>query len=271
MATGSSQPSRLTRLWRSLCGAGYRGADGRAGTLAGIPVFFNGNPESRLVVVLSPGFAGRLTDYGLVVKALERQALVVRVYHPRNGRLAGLLALLRLLYHRFWGRLSDLEAARLVRGHIHRMENCDQRAGQLEAVVQALESEARERDFVLLGHSFGTDTVLRVALRREVAAIVLLSPHPPGYLIPGPDYRCLKTQRVGIFTGTKDRTRDGVGPKERLEVTKALGTGYEVNAVCFPEVSHMDFALEDLGPMGWEVPLETELKRVVFSEREPAI
>ena len=49
------------------------------------------------------------------------------------------------------------------------------------------------------------------------------------------------------MTGTRDRTRDGVGPQERLKVAEVC----EARIINLAGVGHMDFAFAELGPEGW--------------------
>lgn len=235
-----------------------------------MPVLLCGNFAAEYLVVLSPGFASSLTDYAPVVKALESRALIARVFHQGNGRMAGLEALLRLIGWRVLRSLPPVEAARKVREHIHRPVNRERRVEQLSAVLDGLQLEFPARRLSLLGHSYGTDTVLRAALRYEVESLVLLSPHPPGYIFPERDYPKLRARRVSVVTGTEDWTRDGVGPRERLKVAGCLAGDVEVAATCLTGVGHMAFAFSEIGPSGWDSELSNVLNEVMFSERGPA-
>ena len=220
-----------------------------------VSVALCGNFHSDRILLLSPGFASALTDYGPVVRRFEKTHLVVRVGHPQNGRSAGLQALLLLDWHRWVGRLGAGPAARRVREWVHGRDRCLRRVAQFEVVADWLEQSFPGFRLSVLGHSFGTDTVLRFALRRAVESVYLLSPHPPGYLVNREGYARLMADRILVITGTRDVTRDGVGPEQRLAVAGAVPAGILEGAWILPEVGHMDFAFTGLGPEGWEQAL----------------
>lgn len=191
-------------------------------------------------MVLSTGFASALSDYGALVDLWKGEYLVARVVHPRFSRLDGLLAVFRYAWWR-WGRgLRRQEAALEVRRFLHRPKNRERRLEQLRSVVEALCAEFLDWEVSVAGHSYGTDTALRYALEREVERLVLFSPHPPGYLIPLEDYGKIRAARVQVVTGTRDFTRDGVGPSERCLVAEMIA-GAELTVL--EGVGHMDFAL----------------------------
>lgn len=259
----AAEAKRLIVQAAALLRAGYCGPGALKQSVNGIPVLLSGNFESDRLVVLSPGFASSLTDYEAVVKALENRALVVRVFHEGNGRKAGLSALFRYLVWRFFRGLRPIEAAKKVRAHIHRPENRRCRVDQLKSVLDGLCTEFPRARLSLIGHSYGTDTALQAALHFELSSLVLLSPHPPGYLFKEEDYGKLRARRVVVITGTRDWTRDGVGPSERLRVADFLSGEMKVARMCLEGVGHMDFALSALGPTGWEAELKEILDRWV--------
>lgn len=211
-----------------------------------IPVQVSGNAGSGKCLVFSTGFAGSRTDYGALCRLFEPDHLVVRVAHPGFGRWAGLKALVWFLGLRLRGK-KVVEAALRVRRWIHSEENYLRRRVQLLTVVEEITRRYEVHSFSLAGHSYGTDTALRCALEMEVVNLYLFSPHPPGYLIPKKDYGRLRASVVWVVTGTRDRTRDGVGPQERLKVAAVC----EARVINLLGVGHMDFAFADLGPEGW--------------------
>jgi hypothetical protein len=81
----------------------------------------------------------------------------------------------------------------------------------------------------------------------NVDNLYLFSPHPPGYLFERESYARLRASVVWVITGTRDRTRDGVGPEERLKVAEVC----DARVINLTGVGHMDFAFAELGPEGW--------------------
>ena len=250
--------AKKTRVVRLLLGPGYAG-DGevaRFSVSGKIPVQVSGNVRSGKCLVFSTGFAGSRTDYGALCRIFEPDHLVVRVAHPGFGRWAGLKALLWFLGLRVQGKKA-VEAALRVRRWIHSEENYLCRRGQLLRVVDEISRRYRVRAFSLAGHSYGTDTALRGALEIDVEDLYLFSPHPPGYLVPANDYAGLRAGVVWVVTGTRDRTRDGVGPEERLKVAEVC----EARVINLTGVRHMDFAFAELGPEGWVEELGARFPR----------
>lgn len=237
-----------TTLVRHLLGPGYAGSGEVARFSVGgeIPVQVSGNAGGGKCLVFSTGFAGSRIDYGALCRIFEPEYLVVRVTHPGFGRWAGLKALLWFLGLRLRGNKA-VEAALRVRRWIHSEENYLRRRVQLLMVVEEISRRYRLHSFSLAGHSYGTDTALRCALEMAVSNLYLFSPHPPGYLIPKKDYSRLRAGVVWVVTGTRDRTRDGVGPQERLKVAEVC----EARIINLAGVGHMDFAFAELGPEGW--------------------
>lgn len=236
---------------------------GRLETSEG-PVVWCG-PESVSVsrpLLLSPGFGSWVHDYAALAELFGRRQMVYRVGHPGSDRRAALPAALSYLYGRWLMALSPVDAALRVRKALHRSAARERRLRQLVAAVAAV--RRCQQDFVidLAGHSFGTDTALLFALKygREIAidTLYLFSPHPPGYLIEQCEYKRLPVRKVLVITGSRDRTRDGVGPGDRLQVMSCLGQN--ARAVVLEEVAHMDFAFADLGPDGWLETLARELE-----------
>lgn len=204
--------------------------------------------------MFSIGFAGSRTDYGALCRIFEPDYLVVRVAHPGFGRWAGLKALAWFLSLRLQGKKA-VEAALRVRRWIHSEENYLRRRAQLIAVVEEVSRRYKVRSFCLGGHSYGTDTALRGALEMNVDKLYLFSPHPPGYLVERESYARLRASAVWVITGTRDRTRDGVGPEERLKVAEVC----DARVINLTGVGHMDFAFAELGPEGWVEELRAGL------------
>ncbi|MCA9777780.1 MAG: hypothetical protein KC800_13720 [Candidatus Eremiobacteraeota bacterium] len=219
-----------------------------------IPVQVSGNGRSGSCLLFSTGFAGSRTDYGALCRLFEPDHLVVRITHPGSARWAGLKALVWFLWLRLRGAEAG-EAARRVRRWIHCQENFLRRCAQLLAVVEEISRRYKVRSFSLGGHSYGTDTALRGALEMDVKDLYLFSPHPPGYLIPEEDYARLRADVIWLVTGTRDRTRDGVGPADRLKVAEVCDT----RVINLEGVGHMDFAFAELGPEGWVGALHSGL------------
>jgi pimeloyl-ACP methyl ester carboxylesterase len=225
--------------------------DGRAlccrGQAGGVPL------------VLSLGFGSALTDYVPLVEMLLQHQPVIRVEHPGSARRAGLEAGLRLLWRRWWLGEGKGEAARRVRAHLHRPASRERRLAQLREAVEATQQRWGTGPIDLAGHSFGTDTALLFALRHghevPIRRLILLCPHPPGYLVPLEAYAALPVDEVVVVTGTRDWTRDGVGPEARWAVVQASGG----RGVMLQDVAHMDFAFPGLGPVDWPQQLEREL------------
>jgi pimeloyl-ACP methyl ester carboxylesterase len=212
--------------------------------------------------VLSPGFGSSVRDYEILAQALAEHHDVYRLGHSGSGRWSALEAGLRLLWRRHVKGESTGEAARKVRGYLHRHELRERRLGQLQAAVQEVVKITGQRRISIAGHSYGTDTALLYALRHggdvEIETLYLFSPHPPGYLIAAEEYARIPARNVVVVTGTRDRTRDGVGPAERLRILPLLPPG--ARAIILPEVGHMDFAFSDLGPPDWPQTLRRELR-----------
>ena len=252
--------AKTSRLIRELLFGGHRGPGFRRILVGDVPVCLSGSPESGRLLLVSPGFGSCGTDYGPVVRHFERDHLVLRVAHPQDNRLAALLALTKLLWQRMRGS-PGLAAAREVRAWLHGEKRCLRRLDQMKDVATWASQEFSCESLSVLGHSFGTDTVLRYTLEHEVDFLYLLSPHPPGYLIPEPRYRELRCSQLYLVTGTNDRTRDGVGSGERYRVTEKVSAEILVQATVLPGVGHMDFAFQGLGPVGWEQALIEALGR----------
>ncbi len=210
-------------------------------------------------LVFSPGFGSALTDYVPLVEMLLRHQPVIRVEHPGSARGAGLEAGLRLLWRRLWLGEEKGEAARGVRAYLHRQGSRERRVAHLKEALQECRRRLGDGPIDLAGHSYGSDTALLFALRHghevPIRRLILLCPHPPGYLIPQADYAALPVDEVVIVTGTRDWTRDGVGPEARWKVVPASGG----RGVMLQDVAHMDFAFPGLGPREWPQQLEREL------------
>ena len=189
-------------------------------------------------------------DYAPLAELFGRRQTVYRVAHPGSDRWAGPEAAARLLVRRCLMGESPQRAAQAVRAHLHRPEARRRRLDQLWGLAGIV---ARGGRIDLAGHSFGTDTALMLALeygdRLRIGTLYLFSPHPPGYLIDFSDYATLPVERVVVISGTRDRTRDGVGPEQRMRVLDALGA--KGRKVMLDGVGHMDFAFSDLGPPQW--------------------
>ena len=175
---------------------------------------------------------------------------VVRVRHPGSDFRAAVAALGRLLGYRLLG-YADREAALRVRSSLHRPEVRALRLRQLSDAVQQTVRRTGAEAIDLAGHSFGTDTVLQYALSPMVPIrnLWLFSPHPPGYLIPSRDYARLSAQTVHVVVGSRDTTRDGVGPRDRMWVEHAVGSRARL---LVPEgFRHMDFAGSKVYDQNW--------------------
>ncbi len=239
-----------------------------------IPVLWSRSRSSETddtPLVFSVGFGASVRDYEPLAAVLQERHPLFRVGHPGFGRWAALGALFRLARERFVSGASGVEAARRVRAMIHAEDCRTMRLLQLELAVAAVlsrqdqsQSGARRR-LSLAGHSFGTDTVLQFALQYghtlDIETLYLFSPHPPGYLIPSVDYARLKVGKVVLVSGTRDHTRDGVGPDQRLKVAEHLKV--PVQAIVLDGVGHMDVAFPGLGPIAWP----KELHAALFGQR----
>lgn len=214
-------------------------------------------------LIFSLGFGANVRDYEPLASILHEHHPLYRVGHAGFGRWAALGALWRLARERFVAGCSGIEAVRRVRGMIHAEECRTMRLLQLElAVAAVLSRQGCCRHLSLAGHSFGTDTVLQFALEHgaklEIETLYLFSPHPPGYLIPFEDYSRLRVGKVVVITGTRDWTRDGVGPERRLEILDHLKV--PSRGVVLERMGHMDVAFAGLGPTIWP----RELKEMLF-------
>lgn len=210
-------------------------------------LLYTSDVEGGVPLVFSPGFGASLRDYSGLCRHFERTQPVVRVGHPGSDRWAAIPAALRLLWYRALG-YSDREAAIKVRSYLHRPQARERRLRQLILAVEEVRRRTGAMEIDLAGHSFGTDTALMLALsniapRGHVVSIRnlwLFSPHPPGYLIPRNDYARLPVQQVNVVVGSRDWTRDGVGPFERLLVAEAVGQ--KAHAMVQDGFRHLDFA-----------------------------
>lgn len=200
-------------------------------------------------------------DYAPLAELFGQSQPVYRVGHPGSDRWAGLAALFRLLWHLRVEGCESSESARRVRTYLHREASRQRRLAQLSLAVQVALARENAGSIDLAGHSYGTDTALLFALGHghEVAidTLYLFSPHPPGYLIPEPDYGRLAVRRVVVVVGSLDRTRDGVGPEQRGRVVEAIGS--KGRLIWLEGVGHMDFAFPDLGPEDWRERLAKQL------------
>lgn len=229
-----------------------KGADG--------PLLWSGDRGARPLFITA-GFGSSLYDYAPLAEIFGQHQRVYRVGHPGSDRRASLAAGARLLWHLHVERCDRLEAARRVRRFLHREASRQRRLAQLCAAVNLVREREEAATIDLAGHSYGTDTALLFALRNghevPIDTLYLFSPHPPGYLIPLPAYRSLRVRRVVVVVGSKDRTRDGVGPEERRLVAEAVGD--KGRLIWLEGVGHMDFAFPGMGPKGWPRQLGDEL------------
>ena len=254
--------SSLKLLWQ-LLGRGYEGA-GKPLRLSlkvdgdSVPVLLSGQASSGRLLVLSTGFASRVTDYEPLARLFEPHYLLCRVGHPGSTRWDGAKALLKLLLAKWVQRTTWRQAAVKARTWIHRESNRERRLAQLLRVMAELETSFQGFEISLAGHSYGTDTVLRAALELEIKELYLFSPHPPGYLLESEQYRALKAGEIWVVSGTKDYTRDGVGPEERLRVGEYLDPSRLRKGLCLEGVRHMDFAFPEEGSALWTERLAQE-------------
>ena len=233
----------------------YRGVKPESIYLKTCWTLASGNRHGKRVVLFSPGFGAGVFDYGPVVRSMERDSVILRVHHPGSARASFLQALAIFTRARFQGQKAA-QAARKARLWIHREENRRRRVEQLREVFLWAKARYPEKSVVLAGHSFGTDTALLGALAFAVDRLILLSPHPPGYLIEAGRYSRLSCP-VSVLVGSEDWTRDGVGPQDRLKVVEALPAS--TDSIVLAGVRHMDFAFSGLGPVGWESHLQHAL------------
>lgn len=254
--------SSLNLLWQ-LLGRGYEGA-GKPLRLSlkvdgdSVPVLLSGQASSGRLLVLSTGFASRVTDYEPLARLFEPHYLLCRVGHPGSERGDGAKAFLRLLWAKWIQRSTWRQAAIAARSWIHRRSNRERRLSQLLGVLAELQTSFQGFEMSLAGHSYGTDTVLRAALEAEMEELFLFSPHPPGYLLGAAQYLSLNARQVWVISGTKDYTRDGVGPEERLRVAEYLDPARLRKSLCLEGVRHMDFAFPEEGSALWRQRLAQE-------------
>lgn len=254
---------KTVTLLRALLGRGYRGSGHRfRGSLSTghdtVPYLVSGGVGQKQMLILSTGFGSRLTDYAPLVELLEERFLVVRVVHPGSLRASAMLALAILWREKVLFGKSWREAALRARSWLHRRTNYERRAQHLLAVCRHFQHRYPAHSLSLAGHSFGTDSALRCALEVSLENLYLFSPHPPGYLFATEAYERLKAKKVWLVTGSRDFTRDGVGPQERLEVMSHLPRP-QAEAVVLEGVGHMSFAFSELGPPGWPPQLAERL------------
>lgn len=231
--------SRIVELWRIEEG----------------PLLYTSEVEEGVPLIFSPGFGSSLYNYGGLCESFAKHQPVIRVAHPGSDLRAVLPAGLRLLWYRLLG-YRDREAAIKVRSYLHRPEARQRRLRQLVAAVEEVCRRTGTSTVDLAGHSFGTDTALQFVLSTSVRVrdLWLFSPHPPGYLIPMAEYSRLPVRSVKIVVGSRDWTRDGVGPRERLLVTEAVGC--KASTAVSEGYSHMDFAL-GAKASGFAVPVSS--------------
>lgn len=230
-------------------------------TASGVRVLYSPatSTQATAPLLLCPGYGAACGDYAALARLFAHRQPVYRLTHPGSDRAAALRLLPMFLAR--WLRSDQRSAALAARRHIHSQPLRERRYRQLlEASCEVVERTGSSR-IDLVAHSFGTDTALLLAGRRhdgvDIGTLYLISPHPPGYLLDTQWYAHLAVRQVVVISGTRDRTRDGVGPEERLQVLRYLPAGSR--AIVLPEVAHMDFALPGLGPPGWPELLASEL------------
>lgn len=252
--------SKSLKLARALLGPGYQGSGStrrfhlKRGPFS-VEMLESGNRQRDRIFLLSPGFGSALSDYGPLISPLERLGLVVRLRHPGTDRRSTPRVYFHFLWQR-WRGLSAAEAARKVRTRIHSRENRLRRLEQLKIAADYYRESRPELKISVAGHSFGSDTALLYTLDHEVDELLLYGNHPPDYLIPNQDYSLLKARCVRVFTGSRDFTRDGVGPQERLRIADFLDSDRLGGVHCLEAVEHMSFAFWGWGPDGWESTYE---------------
>ncbi len=212
-----------------------------------VRVRFFGRPDGPLLLIC-PGFGASSADYEPLAEVFGQHYRVGRLAHPGSDRWAAFGLLPRYLYWRW--RDGSSQAALKVRSQFHSETIRRLRLAQLRLALDELAPVA------LAGHSFGTDTVLLAARERAVSDLFLFSPHPPGYLLAAEDYPQIQCHRALVISGTRDRTPDGVGPEERMEVADAIPVA---RPLLLPGVAHMDFAFTGAGPPEWPVQLSGAL------------
>jgi len=181
-----------------------------------------GAPGAPLIV-FSPGFGGTCWDYdGLTLPWHEEGYHVAQLEHPGSAFWQALrLAPLRLF-----------RSPQQLRGFAHTPAEKRNRPLDMLFVLDQLERELKPSAVGLAGHSFGSYTALAAATR--ASAVVALSPHPPGWLLPAEAYPQMTTPCL-MVTGTRDRPYE-----ERLEAYRALRCPAELLVV--EGAKHMDFA-----------------------------
>lgn len=207
-------------------------------------------PSQGHPLLFSPGYGAALGDYARLAELFGQRQPVYRAHHQGSDR-GSVWALLPRFFRTWWSQ-GHTAAALAARSQIHALPVRKRRQYQLEAALRKIQQRTGARKIDLAGHSFGTDTALMLALIQnlvEIDTLYLFSPHPPGYLIEKEQYSQLAVRRVVVVVGSRDYTRDGVGPQERLQVMEYLPSGSQ--AIVLPGVAHMDFAFSDLGPKDW--------------------
>lgn len=253
--------SKGLKLLRALLGSGYIGiGDTERLVVEGIPIQLSGNAAGGRLLLFSTGFGGRPSDYEPVVTSFEQRYLVARVGHPGFGRGAIVGALLKFFWLKLTARKSSRDAALVIRRRLHRESQRKKRLTQLECVRKGLVARYPDFQLSVAGHSFGTDTALLLARRENLENLYLFSPHPPGYLLEKSTYKELRCGKLWVVTGTRDFTRDGTGPAERLKVGELVPKHQLGGVHCLEGVGHMDFALPELGPTDLGAQLRVALE-----------
>lgn len=228
----------------------------------------SGPPQGPPLVVC-PGYGSTMHDYAPLAELFGERQVVYRVQHHGTARWDAFLNGLRFLWLRRRHGVGAQEAARTIRARIHHPAIRARRLSQLHRSVLEVMRHSGASSVDLAGHSYGTDTVLMFAgahgRQIPIDTLYLFSPHPPGYLIPPADYARLPVKNVVVVSGTRDRTRDGVGPEQRMKVMECLPAS--ARGLVLDGVGHMDFAFADLGPRDWPAVLREWLDSPALHEQ----
>ncbi len=220
-------------------------------------------PTGAPPLLLSPGLGAAPGEYRPLRRLFTPSYQLYRTTHPGTDRRACFGPLLELVARRSLLGQSRAYAALAVRARLHAEPLRERRLRQFRIAAGEALRRTGARQLGLVGHSYGTDTALSLALRPEalkVNRLVLFSPHPPGYLVPVEALLALESLRLDLVTGPLDRTADEVRPQERMAVLQALPNRVRCYGHWLDDLDHLAPVWEQPNTDDWLVDLREALE-----------